>query len=86
MRGPAAWPLRGIPALPGAACGPRRAQRVPARAILAKRSLNPGLINFKLSLVSVLRRALCRTMTQFNFRLFSVLRRALRRATIQFIF
>jgi hypothetical protein len=72
-------PRRGL-ACPGARRAFPRAR--PSRA----RHLNFGLINFKFSLVDVLRRVLRRATVYFKFTFINELRRALRRATIHLNF
>jgi hypothetical protein len=59
---------------------PRHAQRVPARVGIVLWFL----INFKLCLINMLRRALRRTTIHFNFRLFNVWRRASSRVILLF--
>jgi hypothetical protein len=66
----------------------RAASTPPARGRSSPVAWRPtlGLVSFKISLMSALRRALCRATIQFKFVFINVLRRALRRATIQFKF
>jgi hypothetical protein len=85
-----ARPRRGRAAsAPGyAAPAPARGLDPPARGFSSPVARRPtlGLVSFKISLMSALRRVLRRAMIQFKFVFINVLRRVLRRAAIQFKF
>jgi hypothetical protein len=72
----------------GVASAPGDAAPAPARGRSSPVARCPtlGLVSFKISLMSALRRALRRAMIQFKFVFINVLRRTLRRAMIQFKF
>jgi hypothetical protein len=93
--GPAVAPPGGSPSLavvPFPAVVLSRARAPVARNVFPSarpsraRHLNFGLINFKFTLVDVLRLALCRTTVYFKFTFINELRRALHRATIHLNF
>jgi hypothetical protein len=74
------------PRPPGASLRGRGSARARGRSSPVARRPTLGLVSFKISLMSALRRVLHRVMIQFKFVFINVLRHALRRATIQFKF